>query len=105
MAKQIGAFNFQDIFEEHPIKSCIGCFLTGIGLTYTVLSFLYEDKIQNIKDRYEDKIEMLKKTHEQDLEIKEIKLSKEEGTNYYLNVKPDSKLAKDLSKLINPDKE
>lgn len=105
MAKKKENFNFQDIFEEHPIKSCIGCFLSGIALAYTFLSFLYEDKIQNIKDRYEDKIELLKKAHEQDLEIKEIKLTKEEGTNYYLNVKPDSKLAKDLSKLINTDKE
>lgn len=104
MAKKKEAFNFHEVFEQHPIKSCIGCFITGVGVTYTILSFLYEEKIQNIKDRYDDKIELLNKAHEQDLEIKEIKLAREEGTNYYLNVKPDSKLAKDLSKLINNEK-
>lgn len=103
MARRRDNFNFYEIFEEHPIKSCIACFLTGIGLTYTLLSFLYEGKIQTIKDRYEDKIEFLKKTHEQDLELKEIKLGKEEGTKYYLNVDSNSELAKDLSRLINTD--
>ena len=93
-------FSFQDVFEEHPIKSCMGCFVLGVSLTYAVLSFLYENKIENIKGRYEDKIEQLKAAHAQDLEIKEIKLSKEEGTKYYLNVDPKSKLAKDLSNLI-----
>lgn len=103
MAKK-GTFNFQEVFEEHPIKSCIGCFLIGVTLTYTLLSLFYENKIQNITDRYEDKIEFLKKAHEQDLEIREIKLAKEEGTKYYLNIESNSKLGKDLSKLINVDK-
>lgn len=104
MAGRRGNFNFQQIFEEHPIKACFGCFISGIGLTYTVLAFLYDNKIENIKNRYEDKIELLEKSHEQDLEIKEIKLTKEEGTKYYLNVEPNSKLARDLGKLIENEK-
>lgn len=103
MAKK-RTFNFQEVFEEHPIKSCIGCFLIGVTVSYTLICLFYENKIQNITDRYEDKIEFLKKTHEQDLEIREIKLSKEEGTKYFLNIESDSKLGRDLSKLINTDK-
>ena len=51
-----------------------------------------------------NKIEFLKKAHEQDLEIKEIKLSKDDDTKYYLKIEKGSKLAKDISKLINEDK-
>ncbi|AXB58445.1 hypothetical protein [Flavobacterium fluviale] len=99
-----GNFNFQEIFEEHPIKACLGCFITGVGITYTILVFFYDNKIQNIKDRYDDKIEFLEKTHAQDLEIKEIKLTKEEGTKYYLNIEPNSKLARDVENLIENKK-
>lgn len=104
MAQKKENFDFREVFEQHPIKSCVACFIAGVGVTYTFLSFLYESKIQNITDRYEDKIELLKRSHEQDLEIKEIKLAKEEGTKYYLNIESDSDLAKDLSQLINKDK-
>lgn len=94
------SFNFQEIFEEHPIKSCIACFLIGVSVTYAVMTFLYDNKIESIKNRYEDKIELLNRSHAQDLEIKEIKLNKEEGTKYYLNIDPKSKLAKDLTNLV-----
>lgn len=104
MAGKKETFNFQEVFQEHPIKSCIGSFITGVGLAYSIISSQCETKIQSIRDRYEDKIEQLEKAHQQDLEIKEIKLSKTEGTNYYLNVEEGSQLAKDLSKLINTDK-
>lgn len=104
MAKKKETFNFQEVFEEHPIKSCIGSFIAGIGLAYVFITFQYETKIQSIRDRYDDKIEQIEKSHQQDLEIKEIKLTKTEGTNYYLNVEEGSKLAKDLSKLIKTDK-
>lgn len=101
MAKQKSISKFQEIFEEHPIKSCIGCFVAGMTLSYWALTFLYENKYQNIKDRYEDKIELLKKAHEQDLQIKEITLTRQEGTKYYLNIDPNTKLGNDLSKLIS----
>lgn len=101
MTKTKSVFNFQEIFEEHPIKACMGCFFAGIGVSYWFLTFLYENKYQNIKDRYEDKIELLNKAHQQDLQIKEITLSKQEGTKYYLNIDPKTKLGNDLSKLIN----
>ena len=97
--------NFREIFEEHPIKSCIVCFLSGLGLSYTILSFLYDNKYQSLKDRYEDKIELLNKAHEQDLQINEIKLLSKEDTKYYLNVDPNSKLGNDLSKLMNKYKD
>jgi hypothetical protein len=101
MARTNSVVRFQEIFEEHPVKSCIGCFFAGIAASYWLLTFLYEDKYQNLKDRYEDKIEQLNKAHEQDLQIKEITLKKEEGTKYYLNVDPNTKLGSDISKLIN----
>lgn len=101
MAKPKTNSNFREIFEEHPIKSCIGCFFCGLGLSYTILTFLYDNKYQTLKDRYEDKIELLKKAHEQDLQINEIRLSSKEDTKYYLNIDPNTKLGNDLSKLIN----
>lgn len=101
MAKQNKNSNFREIFEEHPIKSCIGCFLCGFSLSYAILTFLYDTKYQTLTDRYEDKIELLKKAHEQDLQINEIKLTNKVDTKYYLNIEPNSKLGNDLSKLIN----
>ena len=76
-------------------------FFCGLGLSYTFLTFLYDSKYQNIKDRYEDKIELLNKAHQQDLQINEIRLLSKEDTKYYLNLDPKSKLGNDLSKLIN----
>lgn len=104
MAKSKKISNFQQIFEEHPIKSCIGCFLFGVTSTFFIMNYWSDYKIQNISNRYEDKIENLKKLHEQDLLINEIKLKKEENTKYYLNIDPNSKMAKDISKLIENGK-
>lgn len=104
MAKKRTSFKFQEIFEEHPIKSCIGCFFFGITSTFFIMTFWYDNKIENITNRYEDKIESLKKSHEQDLLINEIKLQKEEGTKYYLNIDPNSKMANEISSLIKNDK-
>lgn len=100
MAKK-ETFSFQKVFEEHPIKSCIGSFLFGVACTFTIFRFYHETKIQEMKERYEDKIAFLIKEHEQDLIINEIKLSKKEGIKYYLNIESGSELEKDLSKLIN----
>jgi hypothetical protein len=100
MARKKRNLSFQEIFEEHPIKSCLGCFISGIAVSYTILTFLYNSKFENLKERYDDKIESLTRAHNQDLEIREIKLKKEEGTKYYLNIQPDSKLANDISNLI-----
>ncbi|NIJ46595.1 hypothetical protein FHR24_003085 [Wenyingzhuangia heitensis] len=105
MAKNKENLSFQDVFEEHPIKSCIGSFTIGIGLTYTIMSFLYENRIENVKNRYEDKIEYLKRNHVQDLEINEIKLINKHSTKFYLNIDPDSKLANEITNLINSKNE
>lgn len=100
MAKNKNNSKFLEVFEEHPIKSCIGCSIFSITLTYFLLALWYDSKIENITTRYEDKIENLKKSHEQDLQINEVKLQKEEGTKYYLNIDPNSKMANEISSLI-----
>ena len=64
----------------------------------------YDNKIENLKVRYDDKIEYINKSHAQDLEINEIKLKNEDGTKYYLNIDPNSKMAKDIGSLIKNDK-
>jgi len=101
MAKPKENSSFREIFEEHPIRACIGCFFCGLSLSYTILTILYDNKYQNLKDRYEDKIELLNKAHQQDLQINEIRLSSKEDTKYYLNIDTKSKLGSDLGKLIN----
>lgn len=42
-------FNFQKVFEEHPIKACIGCFIFGIVLTYNVCSIYHENRIGEMR--------------------------------------------------------
>ena len=101
MAKPKKNSSFREVFEEHPIKACIACFFSGLGLSYTILTILYDNKYQNLKDRYDDKIELLNKAHQQDLQINEIRLSSKEDTKYYLNIDPKSKLGSDLGKLID----
>ena len=101
MAKPRKNTSFKEVFEEHPIKACTGCFICGLCLSYTVLTIFYDNKYQNLTDRYEDKIELLNKAHQQDLEINEIRLSSKEDTKYYLNIDPKSKLGSDLGKLLN----
>lgn len=100
MVKQRNKLKFFEIFEEHPIKSCIGCCIFSISFTYFITTLWYDYKIENLTVRYEDKIENLKKSHEQDLQINEVKLQKEEGTKYYLNIDPNSKMAIEISNLI-----
>ncbi|GIJ95066.1 hypothetical protein [Capnocytophaga stomatis] len=104
MIRKNSKFSFQKIFEEHPIKACIGCLIFGAVFSYKILSFLYDSKIQNIKDRYEDKIETIKAVHKQELQINEIKLRRQDGVKYYLNIEPNSELANDINKLLESNK-